>query len=167
MAQTLESIAPTLQMNTGLNDNKRQELAKKVGVVLADTYMLFIKTQGVHWNVAGPAFHALHHLTEEQYEDQYEAIDDLAERIRALGEKAPASYTTYGEISTIKDRDEPQTAADMVTMLVEDNEEIVRKLRDLIGEAEEMNDWATHDMLTERIVKHEEAIWMLRATIAE
>ncbi len=166
MSATLASIAPTLPMNTGLNENARQELARKVNVVLADTFMLFIKTQGVHWNVAGPAFHALHNLTEEQYRDQFDAVDDLAERIRALGEKAPASYKTYGEISTIVDRDEPKTAEDMVAMLVADNEEIVRKLRDLIGEAEEMDDWATHDLLTDRIIKHEEAIWMLRATIS-
>jgi len=166
MTAALSSIAPTIPMNTGLENEDRQSLANKVRIVLADTFMLYIKTQGVHWNVAGPAFHALHNLTEEQYKDQFDAIDDLAERIRSLGEKAPASYAKFGEISTIGECDEPQTAEDMVAMLVADNEEIVRKLRDLIGEAEEMRDWATPDMLTERIIKHEEAIWMLRATIS-
>lgn len=166
MSEALASIAPKLSVNTGLDDTRRRELAGDVAIVLADTFMLYVKTQGVHWNVAGPSFHALHELTEKQYKDQFEAIDDLAERIRALGEKAPASYSKFGEISTIVDRDEPQTAEEMVGMLVTDHEEIVRKLRQLIAEAEDMQDWATHDLLTERIAKHEEAIWMLRATLA-
>ena len=165
--ESLEVMAPELPVRTGLTDEARRSIGEKLGVVLADSYQLLIKTQGVHWNVAGPAFYSIHKLTQEHYENLFEAIDDTAERIRALGQKAPASYTRFGQLSAIKDRDEPQTAGQMIEMLVADHETVARSLRDTLEEAEEKRDHVTSDMLVARLAWHEKAIWMLRALDAD
>lgn len=161
--ESLEVMAPELEVRTGLTDEARRDVGDKLGVVLADMYQLLIKTQGVHWNVAGPAFYSIHKLTEEHYITLFDAIDETAERIRALGRKAPASYTQYGKLSAIKDRDEPQTAGKMIEMLVADHETVARSLRGTLEQAEELRDHVTSDMLVARLAWHEKAIWMLRA----
>ena len=164
---SLEVSAPEIEVQTGLTDEARTSVADMLGIVLADSYQLMIKTQGVHWNVAGPAFYSIHKLTEEHYTNLFEAIDETAERIRALGRKAPASYTRYGQLSAIKDRDEPQTAGKMLAMLVADHETVARALRDTLEAAEEQRDHVTSDMLIARLAWHEKAIWMLRALDAD
>ncbi|MEL6239536.1 MAG: ferritin-like domain-containing protein, partial [Pseudomonadota bacterium] len=111
-AQAMTVSTPEFGRKTGIKPEDRTAIAKALGTVLADTYMIFIKTQGVHWNVTGPAFVSVHEMTEAHYSNMYEAIDGIAERIRALGEKAPASYTKYGELSSIKDEDEPKSVKD-------------------------------------------------------
>lgn len=166
-AQPLEVSKPEFGRRTGMAPEDRKAVAEALGVVLADTYMLFIKTQGVHWNVTGPAFVSVHELTEEHYENMYEAIDELAERIRALGEKAPASYTKYGELSSIKDEDEPKTVRDMLSMLIADHEMAVANMRVAVEWCEGKHDFVTADMMIERMAWHEEAIWMLNALNAE
>ncbi|WP_371395347.1 Dps family protein [Fretibacter rubidus] len=143
----------------------RPEIAKRLGIVLADSYQLFIKTQGVHWNVTGPLFYSIHNLTEEHYTNLFAAVDELAERIRSLGEKAPASYTKYGELSAVEDVDEPKTAEDMIAMLAKDHNTVCSSLRAAIGFCEGKDDFVTADMLTERLAWHEEAIWMLSSII--
>lgn len=168
MANTaLKPKAPQLEVHTGISSDDRKDIAKRLGVVLADSYQLFIKTQGVHWNVAGPMFYSIHNLTEEHYNNLFLAVDELAERIRSLGLKAPASYTKYGELSAIEDHDEPATAAEMVEMLAKDHETVCRSLRVAIEFCEGKDDYVTADMITERLAWHEEAIWMLRASLAE
>ena len=108
MAQAAaKSKSSELKPKIGMSAEARHEIADKLSVALADSYLLFIKTQGVHWNVTGPTFFGLHKLTEAQYENLYEAIDTLAERMRALGAKAPASYHRYGDLSAIEDKDDP------------------------------------------------------------
>ncbi|MAK62245.1 MAG: DNA starvation/stationary phase protection protein [Ponticaulis sp.] len=161
--EALNVSHPEFGRKTGIKPEDRTELAKALGVVLADTYMLFIKTQGVHWNVTGPAFVSIHELTEKHYTNMYEAIDEIAERIRALGEKAPASYTKYGELSEIEDKDEPQTAHDMLTMLIADHETAIAHMRSAVEWCEGKNDYVTADMLIARMAWHEEAVWMLKA----
>jgi starvation-inducible DNA-binding protein len=163
----LNTQAPQLVVHTGISGENRKELARRLGVVLADSYQLFIKTQGVHWNVAGPLFYSIHNLTEDHYNNLFTAVDTIAERIRALGSKAPASYTKYGELSAIEDNDEPASAADMVEMLAKDHETVCRSLRVAIEYCEGKDDFVTADMLTERLAWHEEAIWMLRASLAD
>jgi starvation-inducible DNA-binding protein len=128
-AQALKVATPQFGRKTGIAPEDRKAIALALGTVLADTYMLFIKTQGVHWNVTGPAFVSVHELTEGQYTNMYKAIDQIAERIRALGEKAPASYTKYGELSSIKDEDEPRSVGDMLSMLIADHETTVSNMR--------------------------------------
>ena len=158
----MDAVAPEFKIYTGLDPVSATKCAKALGKVLADCYQMFIKTQGVHWNVAGPSFYGIHKLTEGQYGDLYQAIDHIAERIRALGHKAPASYTTYGVLSTIRDEDKPQTAADMITMLVRDNGLLCKTLRDAVDVADTCNDVVTADLLTSRLAVHEQNGWMLQ-----
>ena len=163
----LKPQAPQLTVHTGISGDDRLKVAERLGVVLADSYQLFIKTQGVHWNVAGPMFYSIHNLTEAHYENLFKAVDELAERIRSLGSKAPASYTKYGELSAIEDHDEPATAAEMVETLAKDHETVCRSLRVAVEFCDSKDDFVTADMLTARLAWHEEAIWMLRASLAE
>ena len=158
----MDAVAPEFKIYTGLDPASATKCAKALGNVLADCYQMFIKTQGVHWNVAGPSFYGIHKLTEEQYGDLYQAIDLIAERIRSLGHKAPASYTTYGSLSTIRDEDKPQTAADMITMLVRDNGLLCKTLRDAVDIADQCEDVVTADLLTSRLAVHEQNGWMLQ-----
>lgn len=151
---------------TGLEHSAYHEVAQALGPVLAESYQLFIKTQGVHWNVSGPTFYGLHKLTEEQYQDLYAAIDMIAERIRALGVHAPASYTSYGEMSSIRDEDRPASSDHMVSMLVRDNGILCKTLRQAIEKAEEYNDVVTADLLTDRLAQHEQNSWMLKMVIS-
>jgi starvation-inducible DNA-binding protein len=161
--QALNITNPDFTTKNGISAADRKKIAEALGVVLADTYMLFIKTQGVHWNVTGPTFMGVHKLTEEQYENMYEAIDGLAERIRALGHKAPASYTKYGELSSIRDKDEVQTVQQMLDMLIADHETAVLNMRAATEWCEAKNDYVTADMLTARMSWHEQAVWMLKS----
>lgn len=165
--QSLDIDQPKFDRKTGIEAEDRQKVAEALGIVLADTYQLFIKTQGVHWNVAGPTFVSIHELTEAHYENMYQAIDEIAERIRALGEKAPASYSKYGELSSIKDEDEPKTAGEMLDMLIADHQTAVLNMRACVEWCEEKKDFVTADMLIARMSWHEEAIWMLKALRAE
>lgn len=165
--QALNVSKPEFNRNTGIAKADREQIARALGVVLADTYMLFIKTQGVHWNVTGPAFFSVHEITEKQYTNMYQAIDEIAERIRALGVKAPASYTKYGELSAIKDEDEPKSVRDMLSMLIADHQTTVANMRAAVETFEGKNDYVTADMMIERMAWHEEAIWMFSSLIAE
>lgn len=158
----LDARVDEFEPDTGLEPEAYPEVAGALGRVLADCYQLFIKTQGVHWNVAGASFYGLHKLTQAQYEDLYAAIDEVAERIRALGHKAPASYTTYGELARIRDEDRPQDAGAMVAMLVRDNGLLCRTLREAVSLAEAREDVVTADLLTGRLARHEQNGWMLR-----
>ena len=165
--EALKIAKPDFNRNTGISPEDRAEIAEKLGTVLSDSYMLFIKTQGVHWNVTGPVFVGVHELTEKQYTNLYNAIDEIAERIRALGHKAPASYTKYGELSSIKDEDEPKTAVEMIRMLTRDHATAVKGMREAVEWCEGKNDFVPADMMIERMTWHEEAIWMLESIIAE
>jgi len=165
--ESLQTSNPKFDRQTGIAKADRSKIANALGVTLADTYQLFIKTQGVHWNVSGPAFLSIHELTEQHYGNMYEAIDALAERIRSLGEKAPASYKKYGELSSIKDEDEPKSAHDMLAMLIVDHETVITNMRSAVEWCEDKNDYVTADMLIGRMAWHEEAVWMLSALSAE
>jgi starvation-inducible DNA-binding protein len=149
---------------TGLEHRKR--LANNLCGLLADTYLLLVKTQGYHWNVVGPLFVSLHRLTEEQYQNLFEAVDDLAERVRALGFPAPSSITEMIALAEIGEDTGNPTAEQMVENLVSDHEAIVRRLREAAVAAEKLHDVVTAGMLTDRMHFHEKAVWMLRAVVA-
>jgi starvation-inducible DNA-binding protein len=159
-----QSSAP---VKTGLPSTDRQQLAGAVGKALAETYVLYTKTQAVHWNVVGPLFYTLHKLTEAQYEDLAEAIDELAERIRALDAPAPGSFGEFLELSDIRETREKQTAEQAVMMLCADHETAARTFREATRQATECEDVVTADLLTERMAVHEKAAWMLRAMVQE
>ena len=125
--------------------------------------MLFVKTQGYHWNVVGPLFQPLHEMTEKQYRDLFEAIDVIAERIRALGQIAPFSTADMISHASLNEEDTARSAEGMVEQLISDNEAIARRLRETAALAAKYGDGATEDLMNARMAKHEEAIWMLRA----
>lgn len=159
---------PTLiPVETGLEQNARGHVAEGLGPVLAGTFGLALKTQNFHWNVVGPGFQGLHNMFEEQYTDLYEAADDLAERIRALGAIAPGGLGRFQELSPLEDA--PKTvpeAQTMVATLARDHDSMARAIRPLIAQAAEVADEVTAGLLTDRLGVHEKTAWMLRATAA-
>jgi starvation-inducible DNA-binding protein len=153
-----------MSLNTGLSEEDRKNVAEALGRMLADTYVLYLKTQNYHWNVTGPRFKALHDMFEEQYMDLRTAADDIAERIRALGHFAPGSYARYAELKSIDEApDQPPKADDMVAHLAADNEAVSRVARSVLTAAENAGDEVTIDMMVERMGIHEKTAWMLRA----
>jgi starvation-inducible DNA-binding protein len=164
MSNVLFKPKPTVdEPETGIVGRKK--LAGNLSALLADTTLLFVKTQAVHWNVVGPLFFGLHNLTEEQYRNLFEAIDAIAERIRALGYPAPASVAEMIPLSVISESEAALSAEDMIQALADDHEKISIRLRDIIEHAEQQRDAVTADLLTARLQFHEEAVWMLRAIL--
>lgn len=153
-------------MDIGVDRRDRKELADELSIVLADTYVLYGLTQHVHWNVTGPMFYGVHKMTEEQYQDLGIAIDDLAERIRAIGFAAPGGIhqmLAMTRMDKIKDAHDPD---DMLRLLINANEACARTLRTAVSRANEYDDVKTSDLLTDRIGRHEENTWMLRAILS-
>jgi len=161
--EVLKTRAHAETVNTGLEQATRQRLADGVAALVADTYALLVKTHGYHWNVVGPLFYSLHKLTEEQYTDLFNAADELAERVRALGFPAPGSFAQMAQMSVVAEAEGVPSAADMVSDLIRDNEAVVRRMREIAVIADELEDTVTNDLLTERMGIHEKAIWMLKA----
>jgi starvation-inducible DNA-binding protein len=158
--------ADAFDLHTGLDDGERKMLAEHLAQVLADTYVLMIKTHVYHWNVVGPHFMPLHMLTEAHYNDLFKAADVVAERIRALGHLAPHSIQSMLPESTVEEEQKTRSAEGMIGQLVRDHEKIAQRMRESAVVAEGLEDFVTTDMLTERLAFHEKAIWMLRAMIS-
>lgn len=163
MGKTMQTVTETNDVNTGVDQSDTEVIAHELKKALSDTYTLYLKTLGVHWNVTGPTFFSLHKLTEVQYEDMHTAIDAIAERIRALGQIAPASYGEFADASAISSDVISSKAADMLESLIADNETLARRFREFVAVAEKADDVFTADMLTARIGQHEENVWMLRS----
>lgn len=140
-------------------------IIKKLEVVLADTYALYLKTQNYHWHVKGVQFKSLHELFEMQYQELAEAVDLVAERILIMGHKAPATFTEYNQLKTIKDGDSSADANQMVSELAQDNSTLVKDLNKAIKLAQEDGDEGTVTLLSDRIAAHEKAHWMLSASM--
>jgi len=151
-------------INIGIAEPDRKEIADGLAHLLADTYTLYLKTHGYHWNVTGPMFRTLHLMFEEHYLELRDAADVIAERIRALGVFAPASYREFTELSNIADEDGTPDAMEMVRRLTEGHETVIRTARAVAAVAEAAGDVATADLATQRIEIHEKTAWMLRAT---
>ena len=134
--------------------------------VLADTYALQIKTQNYHWNVEGPQFHSLHLLFEEQYKALFEAVDEVAERIRALGEHAPGSFEVFAKTTKVSPPKDGLEALAMVKDLVKSHELLSDQAKAALAVGEKAGDDSTVDLLTQRITYHDKTAWMLRATAA-
>ena len=150
---------------TELSAEDRAKLAKGLKAVMGDTYALYVKTHGYHWNVTGPRFKALHELFMEQYTELWQALDELAERIRALGEFAPASSDEIASYATIKPDNGVPDAEDMINNLVRGHETIAKVAREGVDAAEQGDDVVTADLLTQRAAAAEKAAWMLRASV--
>lgn len=153
------------RIDTGLADKDRSAVAEALSRTLADTYALYLKTHGYHWNVRGPNFSSLHALFMDQYTEQWAALDELAERIRALGELAPQSGAAFGNLTSIKDGDPELDWEAMVTDLKTGHEAVIVNLRELLDIAEKAGDDVSVDLGTQRLTAHEKHAWMLRATL--
>ena len=143
---------------------KESTVAKHLQAALVDTFALYVKTHSFHWNVEGPHFKSLHELFEEQYTDMWEALDDLAERQRALGAIAPVGAAALLDKNNIGDESDVPEAYEMLDKLIEGNKSLVKTLKKGIEVAEDNGDPATADMLTERVETHEQFIWMLSSS---
>lgn len=152
-------------INIGLSDDERKNIAEGLSRLLADTYTLYLKTHNFHWNVTGPMFSTLHTMFEEQYTELAAAVDLIAERIRALGVPAPGTYKEYGRLSSIKETEGVPSAEDMIRLLVEGQETVTRTAREVFKLAEQANDQPTADLLTQRMQVHEKTAWMLRTLL--
>lgn len=142
----------------------RGAVADGLARLLADTYTLYLKTHGYHWNVTGPQFRALHLMFEEEYLELQTVVDEIAERIRALGPLAPGSYSEMARLTAVSDEEGAPEAMEMVRHLIEANETVVTTARTVASAAEAAGDPASLDLATRRIAVHEKTLWMLRAT---
>jgi starvation-inducible DNA-binding protein len=152
-------------MDTGINPSDRKEIAAGLSKLLADTYTLYLKTHYFHWNVTGPMFNSLHLMFETQYTELAIAVDDIAERIRALDEYAPGTYSQFAKLSSIPESKEVPNATQMIKELVEAHEAVCRTARSVFPAANKADDEATADLVTQRLQLHEKTAWMLRSTL--
>jgi starvation-inducible DNA-binding protein len=152
-------------MDTGLSEKDRKKIAEGLSRLLADTYTLYLKTHNFHWNVTGPMFNTLHLMFETQYNELALAVDEIAERIRALGVFAPGSYKQYADLTTISEETTVPSAEEMIAQLVKGQEAVVKTARSVFPLADKAGDEPTADLLTQRMQVHEKTAWMLRSMI--
>jgi starvation-inducible DNA-binding protein len=158
--------APTI--NIGINEADRASIAEGLSRLLADSYTLYLTTHNFHWNVTGPMFNSLHAMFMQQYTDLWNSIDDIAERIRALGHHAPGSYAAFGKLASVADAPaEPPAAMEMVRILVRGHEAVARTAREMLPTVDKAGDEPTMDLLTQRLDFHEKTAWMLRSMLEE
>ena len=154
-------------INIGMSDSDRAKIAEGLSALLADSYTLYMMTHNFHWNVTGPRFNDLHNMFMAQYTEQWNALDTIAERIRALGHPAPGTYKEFVKLASIKEIDGVPKAADMVRHLMEAQEATARTARKLFPVVDAANDQPTADLLTQRMDIHEKTAWMLRSLMDE
>jgi starvation-inducible DNA-binding protein len=156
------------RINIGISEADRAAIAQGLSRLLADTYTLYLTTHNFHWNVTGPMFNTLHTMFMAQYTELWNAVDPIAERIRALGHWAPGSYAQFGKLASLPDVPQtPPKALDMVRKLVEGHEAVARTARELLPIADKADDQPTADLLTQRLDIHEKTAWMLRSLLEE
>jgi starvation-inducible DNA-binding protein len=161
--QAVPHDAPRIDI--GISEANRRKIATGLGRLLADTYTLYLKTHNFHWNVTGPMFQTLHVMFEEQYTEQWQAADLIAERIRALGFPAPGTFKEFLATTSIKETNGTPSADEMIRELVEGQEAVVRTARAILPAAEKVDDQPTVDLVTQRLQTHEKAAWMLRSLL--
>ena len=152
-------------IDIGISAEQRQQIADGLGRLLADTWVLYGKTHGFHWNVTGPMFTSLHTLFETQYNELWDSLDEIAERIRALGLPAPFGDSTLTKLASLEEAGSIPAAMDMVKQLVADHEAVARTARSVFEIADAANDQPSADLLTQRLQVHEKTAWMLRSLL--
>lgn len=155
-----------MQIDIGISEQHRTAIAEGLKRLLADSYTLYLKTHNFHWNVTGPQFNTLHLMFEGQYTELAAAVDLIAERIRALGLRAPGSYKEFAQLSSIQEQTHELSANEMIKELVQGQEAVVKTARSILSVVEEAQDEATMDLLTQRMQHHEKTAWMLRSLLA-
>ena len=155
-----------MEIRIGIAEEDRTEIAAGLSRLLADSYTLYLKTHNYHWNVTGPQFNTLHTMFEVQYTELATAVDEIAERIRALGIAAPGSYGQFSELTAIEESTGGESAEEMIRQLVEGQETLVRTARTVFPAADAAHDEPTADLLTQRMNTHEKNAWMLRSMVS-
>lgn len=154
-----------LNIDIGISSNDRAAVAQELSKVLADSYTVYLMTHNFHWNVTGPMFKTLHELFMTQYTELWQALDDIAERIRALGHYAPGTYAEFEKLSSISQPKSVPDATTMIELLVKGNEALARTARTAFDRADAADDQPTADLLTQRLDVHEKNAWMLRSLL--
>jgi starvation-inducible DNA-binding protein len=166
--KTKTPSASTMPVNIGISAKDRAAIVEGLSRLLADTYTLYLTTHNFHWNVTGPMFNSLHAMFMTQYTELWNAVDPIAERIRALGHPAPGSYAQYAELSSLPDAPTaPPKAMEMVRILAEGHEAVARTARSLFPVVDKASDEPTADVLVQRLAVHEQTAWMLRSLLEE
>ena len=166
--RALDPVASTSRIDIGLTAGDRKEIAEGLSRFLADAFTLYLKTHNFHWNVTGPMFNSLHNMFEAQYTEQWNALDEVAERTRALGYNTPGSYAEFTRLTSIREEQGANGVPDwkgMVRQLVAGNEAVCRTARAVRKTADDAGDDPTVDLLTQRLQTHEKYAWMLRSLL--
>lgn len=161
------SATTTIPVDIGIDATARQEIVAGLSGLLADTYTLYLKTHNFHWNVTGPMFQTLHVMFETHYNELALAVDEIAERIRALGFPAPGTYEAFSRLSSIPETPGVPNAKEMIRLLVEGHQAVAKTARSVFPVAEGAHDAPTGDLLTRRMEVHEKTAWMLRSLLEE
>ena len=159
--------AKTPSIDIGIGAGERAKIAQGLSCLLADSYTLYLMTHNFHWNVTGPDFNSLHLMFMGQYTEQWNALDIIAERIRALGHPAPGTYREFVKLASIKEVEGVPNSKDMIRYLVSAQEATARTARKLFPLVNAANDQPTADVLTQRLEVHEKTAWMLRSLLEE
>jgi len=166
MAKKTKAV-PVNLIDNGISAKDRSRIADGLAKLLADTYTLYLQTHNFHWNVKGRMFNTLHTMFMAQYTELWNAVDPIAERIRALGFPAPGTYAQFGKLSSVKEVEGVPKAEDMVALLISGHDAVARTARALLTAADDANDQPTLDLLTQRLDVHEKTAWMLRSILEE
>jgi starvation-inducible DNA-binding protein len=168
MAKKVKAVAATggvPAINIGISDKDRAKIADGLSRLLADTYTLYLKTHAFHWNVEGPMFNTLHLMFMDQYTELWNALDAIAERIRALGYPAPGTNSDMARLTSIDETPGVPEAMDMVRLLVSGHEAVARTARKAFLTVDKAGDESSADLLTQRLQIHEKTAWMLRSLL--
>ena len=152
-------------IDIGISADQRLEIAEGLSRLLADSYTLYLKTHNYHWNVTGPMFNTLHQMFEDEYTELAIAVDEIAERIRALGHAAPGTYKAYADLTVIPEEEDVPDAETKLRNMVAGHEAVARTARQVFPVAENASDEPTADLLTQRMQVHEKTAWMLRSML--
>ncbi|MCD6666874.1 MAG: DNA starvation/stationary phase protection protein [Hydrogenophaga sp.] len=166
MAKSRSNASP-VRIDIGISEKDRKKIADGLSALLADSYTLYMMTHNFHWNVTGPQFNSLHTMFMNQYTEQWNALDLIAERIRALGFPAPGTYKEFVKLASIQEVEGVPKANDMIRHLVAAQEATARTARRLFPVVDAANDQPTADVLTQRIDVHEKTAWMLRSLLED
>ena len=153
------------QIDIGIHENDRRDVANGLKTLLADSYTLYLQTHNFHWNVTGPQYRELHLLFEEQYTELATAVDEIAERIRTLGDAAPGTYRAFAELSSIEEVDGVPDARDMIVALQTAHEQVVKSARAVLKTAQDADDESSVALISDRMRIHEKTAWMLRSML--
>ena len=156
-----------MTMDIGINKKDREQIADGLSHLLADSFILYLKTHNFHWNVTGPMFNTLHVMFMGQYTELWNALDEIAERIRALGVAAPGTYREFARLTVIKESEGAPNASEMIRELVAGQEAVVKTARGMFAIVDKAGDEPTADLLTQRLTVHEQTAWMLRSLLED